>query len=102
MFGRRKTTLGGVAEDEEPIDVASRLAADVLHAGLVVDHDAAIGVAQAVDGLAQHVVGGAVAARAFRPAHRQQVDVFTLDKALLHLVLEPVRLGDARLERARR
>ena len=100
VLGGREPPLRGIADDEQPIDVARGLPADVLHAGLVVDDDAPVGVAQAVDGRAQHVVGGAVAARAFGPAHGEQVEVVALDHALLHLVLEPVRLGDARLERA--
>ena len=52
----------------------------------------------AVDDGAQHVVGGAVAARAFRPAHGQQVDAVALHDAAVDLVVEQVALGDARLE----
>ena len=50
------------------VQTEQRAARDVLEPGLAVDHDVAILLARPVEHVAQHVVGEAVAARAFRAA----------------------------------
>ncbi len=62
----------------------------MLHPGLVVDDHIAVILADRIDHLAQVVVDGAVAARAFGAAHGDQVKAVTLGQRRLDLIAQVV------------
>ena len=67
----------------------------MLHAGLVVDDDVAVGLGQLAHGGGEQAVGVAVAALALCAAHDQHVKVVTLGEGALQLILHVVLLAHA-------
>ena len=80
--------LQGVGEQDENIHISRRPPTQMLKPGLTVDHEVAVLLPDAIDTRPQHRVCKAVAPRALRPPHRQEVESLRLDERLLYAKLE--------------
>jgi len=72
----------GIADDEEHIGFADGAPADMLHAGLRVDHDEAVIPLKLLHALREEVVRKTVAAGALGPAHGDKIESFGLNQRL--------------------
>ena len=67
----------------------------MLQSRFAVNHNIAVVARQLVQHVAQHIIGEAVAALAFGPAHHDQVVAFLFHQRFLHPQVEKLLLGNA-------